>query len=161
MSLIIDTLHVAQSLTFVLGGFFIPVDHVPAFLVGVIYMLSRYHDYCVLSELSRVIREYYRECRDEESLQDFSSFWRDWVWGPIGLDINQEFQQNLNTAKIAISGFVALYRFCKRHGATLFRPLKIVLFCIAVIAIGEASIQIWFMKDPPTCTYSPAEFFFS
>ena len=126
-------------------------------------MLSRYHDYCVYSEFSRVLREHRTQCRDDI---DFSSYWKDYVWDPMGIPMNRSLQMNLNTTLVAVSGIVALYRLTHKHGTPILETLSagsktFVFIEFAIAVIGEVAVHLAYGKKMPQCgaKWTPAEFF--
>ena len=53
---------------FVVGGFILPVDYLPVFIFLVTWQLSRYHDYCVISEFTRSGQNFFNGCKCNLSL---------------------------------------------------------------------------------------------
>lgn len=158
---LVDVIHVLQSIGFVLGGFLLPPRALPFFLFCVIYMLARYHDYCVLSEFSRVLKEHAADCKAEGG--EFSQRWRD-VADRIGVPMASEFQQNMNTALVGISGFVAAYRLARAVDMPLFSPFRaqgmstvLVYSILLLILSGEVATHWWHGKRLPFCDPATTE----
>ena len=107
----IDTLHSLQSVIFATGSFILPVEYLPVFICLVTWMLSRYHDYCFISEITRSGQNFLNGCReDKDYTRDIIQWYSD-----KGIPMTRELSSNILTAVLAINILVSLYRLSKRY----------------------------------------------
>lgn len=71
---LVDLFHGLQSVCFVVLTFVAPVQWLPLMVCSIIYMLTRYHDYCVFSELAEILRQWEGGTGPSYS-QRTSNFW--------------------------------------------------------------------------------------
>jgi hypothetical protein len=156
---VIDLLHFLQSVLFVTGGFILPIQYLPIFICAVTWMLSRYHDYCIISEFARSGQNYINGCREKKD------FTRDClkIYEKYGINMTVELSSNLLTTFLAINIIVSLYRISVFYnfpilfvGNTKRKRLSYSLFIIIVLILilfGEAFIHIIYYKelDMPSC----------
>ena len=107
----IDNLHFLQSVLFGTGSFILPVEYLPVFIFCVTWLLARYHDYCVISEITRSGQNFLNGCREDK---DFAGGLIDW-YTVKGIPMTRELSSNIFTAVLAINIIVSVYRLSKRY----------------------------------------------
>lgn len=110
-STLIDTLHVLQSVIFVTGSVILPVEYLPVFICLVTWMLSRYHDYCFISEITRSGQNFLNGCREDKDFTRENIQW----YNDRGIPMTRELSSNILTALLAINIIVSLYRLSKHY----------------------------------------------
>lgn len=149
----IDLLHVLQSVLFLTGGFFLPIQYLPVFICAVTWMVSRYHDYCVVSEFARSGQNYINGCKEKKD------FTRDClkIYEKFGIHMTVELSSNLLTTFLAINIVVSLYRMSVFYKFPLLfdantkkkriRYSLFIVFVLMLILFGEAIVHILHYKE--------------
>ncbi len=155
----VDLLHVLQSVLFVTGGFLLPIQYLPVFICAVTWMVSRYHDYCVVSEFARSGQNYINGCIENKD------FTRDClkIYEKFGINMTVELSSNLLTTFLAINIVVSLYRMSVFYKFPLLfeantkkKRINYSLFILSVLILilfGETFVHVFYYMelDMPYC----------
>jgi hypothetical protein len=144
----LDKIHLAQSLFFVTGGFLLPVECLPVFICLIVWMLSRYHDYCVISELTESGEDYFTGCKAKKKYSEtMLELYASW-----GVSITPQFSSNIVCTLLAINIYVSLYRISKHHNFPLLYKTTskkkrtwwsiFVLFAVVSMVICEVIVHL-------------------
>ena len=157
---LLDKIHLLQSFFFVTGGFFLPVECLPVFICQLVWMLTRYHDYCVLSEITETSTDYLEGCKVK---QTFSESVLEW-YRSMGIPMSYTLSSNLVCTALGINIYVSLYRISKKHNFPLLYSTNekkertwwsiFVFFTISCVVICEGVIHFLYesRKNLPDCS---------
>jgi hypothetical protein len=152
-SKVFDSLHLLQSILFVAGGFLLPVNYLPVFICGITWMLTRYHDYCIISEFTRAGQNFLNGCKEDkdysrECLKKYEEY---------GIYMTPKLSSNIMTAMLGINVFVSLYRMSVYHKFPIIYHTSskkertswyfFIIFLFLLVLTGEAIFYALYESD--------------
>lgn len=145
----LDTIHLLISFLLMLGAFLLPIEFMVLILVSTIVLFFRYHDYCYVSEVTSLAREFHLGCREKYKFANsVSQFYADY----LGFVPNSKDMENVGTFFFALNALVALGRLAIYYRIVIFPNIFAVIWAVSALAI-------WFVYEfYSTFFYEPLPF---